>query len=159
MKYDKKHLTIDQHKSFGLSLASIRDELVRIHVEIVSAKKHPQHSNAAASRIFKAQKLLDEARSYLEEAMFSQLGDDGGAKIKIYYPEHDCRLKIEELSSAIVPPPIPVALSIPITFPIPVPWYVTEGWKPHPQNSRYYYKHGENPAVRLESELIAMRAN
>lgn len=55
----------------------------------------------------------------------------------------------------VAPPPIPVIPALPIAA--AVPWYVADGWKVHPQDPRYYYKAGENPAARLESDLIATK--
>ena len=35
-----------------------------------------------------------------------------------------------------------------------VPWYIADGWQPHPENAAYFFKGND---VKLEAELRAQR--
>ena len=79
---------MERHREIGTRLQAMRDDLLALYVELETTKRVPERTAKAVSRLRAAWAAIDQARSHLEEIMFYQHGEHGGATIRTYYPEH-----------------------------------------------------------------------
>lgn len=75
-------ISFERHQQIGEFLRSARNELVHLCTEVANSR-HSKRQKRAAGEILRAQGLIDEARSNLEEVMFSD--HPSLATTKIYY--------------------------------------------------------------------------
>lgn len=87
----KPKLTHDEHAEMGLTLASIRDELLHRSVQLANA--YPQSGPPAlpAKKLDAAIRAIDEARSELENALFREHPET--AQTTVYYPHSEDRVR------------------------------------------------------------------
>ncbi|WP_354402658.1 hypothetical protein [Streptomyces sp. PvR018] len=86
----KSKPTLDEHQDLGRRLASIRDELSRIQVQLSGAYPQTGSASLPARKLIKAREAIDEARSALDNAVFAEHPE--GAETTVYYPHPEDRV-------------------------------------------------------------------
>lgn len=84
----KPRLTLEEHKELGLTLATMRDELVKRSAQVDNAYPRTGPEAKAQKKIHSAYEAIDEARCILEEALFKDYPD---AETTVYYPQQETR--------------------------------------------------------------------
>ena len=86
-------MTVKEHEELGLTLAVMRDELIKIQVWI--GNNHLPKNHAAVRALALASRRLDKARSELENVMFAEhanfIQSFGDASTSVYYPSQEVR--------------------------------------------------------------------
>ncbi|MFJ3973356.1 hypothetical protein ACIPYR_35130 [Streptomyces parvus] len=82
----KPRFTIDQHEHIDMRLATIRDELLNLYVDV--SRAYPK-AGPEARHLGRAYESVDKARCELESAMFREHPEQGSTSV--YYPPSETR--------------------------------------------------------------------
>lgn len=83
MNKKQNKLTLETHKKYGEFLRDIRNEIVEMCTVLRNSYAQTKDGNKAVTKLSKAYRAIDEARSLLEEELFKEYKDE--ATTKIYY--------------------------------------------------------------------------
>ncbi|MFE1230607.1 hypothetical protein [Streptomyces sp. NPDC058745] len=86
----KPRLTFEEHLEMGLTLASMRDELIKRGTQLAGAYPKSGQQGIPAKRLRAALEALDEARCELDHLMFQEHPQEGTTQV--YYPPAEDRV-------------------------------------------------------------------